>query len=146
MSCGLLNLLALMLSPYSATSLDLLLDLVPDLQDSVVEQEGYFELHTVTPAGWDFWLSSELDELTVGFAEYHTHFGWREADALEDTLAAAAFIRKLRTGQLVLAVWYEGTEYVRSQPLERTESAQPKTWFQRWWRRKQTLVIKQWAE
>jgi hypothetical protein len=135
-----------MLSPYSAASLACLLDLLPALQDAVVLQQGYFDLQTVTPAGWNFWLSSAGDELTVGFAEYHTHFGWQQGDALQDTRAAAHFIRQLRTGHLVLAVWYEGKEYVRSQPLERTESAHPKTWVQRWWRRKQPLLIKQWAE
>lgn len=100
------------LSPYSSSSLEILLDLLPDLQDNVALKEGYFEIETSTPAGWEFWISSAEDELTVGFAEYHTHFGWQEGDALEDALAVAAFVRKLRAGQLVLAVWYEGPEYV----------------------------------
>jgi hypothetical protein len=139
-------MLAPTLSPYSSSSLEILLDLLPDLQDVVALKEGYFELQTTTPAGWEFWISSAEDELTVGFAEYHTHFGWQEGDALEDALAAAAFVRKLQAGQLVLAVWYEGTDYVSSQPVKSTENAQPKTWLQRWWRRKQTLVIKQWSE
>jgi hypothetical protein len=94
-----------MLSPFSAASLAILLDLVPDLRDTVVLREGYFELQTVTPAGWEFWLSSAQDEVTVGFAEYHTHFGWQGGDAQEGTRVAAEFISQLRAGYVVLAVW-----------------------------------------
>jgi hypothetical protein len=135
-----------MLSPYSAQSLDFLLEILPDLRPFVTEQEDWFEIKMVSPSGWDFWVSSAENEVTVGFAEYHTHFGWHEGDPADDGTDAAGFIRSLRTGQLMLAVWYQGEEYVSSWPIESLQEAQPKNWFQRWWRRKQRLQIKKWIE
>ncbi|TFZ68302.1 hypothetical protein E4631_04740 [Hymenobacter sp. UV11] len=135
-----------MLSSYSTQSLDFLLEILPDLQPFVTEQEYWFEIKMVSPSGWDFWVSSANTEITVGFAEYHTHFGWHEGDPTDDATDAAGFIRSLRTGQLMLSVWYRGEEYVGSRPIESIQEAQPKTWFQRWWRRKQRLQIKKWIE
>ncbi|MFD2720614.1 hypothetical protein ACFST9_17975 [Hymenobacter monticola] len=135
-----------MLSLYSAQSLAFLLEIIPDLRPLVTEQADWFEINTVSPSGWEFWVSSAEDEITVGFAEYHTHFGWHEGDPADDGTDAADFICSLRTGQLMLAVWYEGEEYVSSWPVESIQEALPKTWFQRWWRRKQRLQIKKWIE
>ncbi|WP_133272622.1 hypothetical protein [Hymenobacter radiodurans] len=135
-----------MLSPYSAQSLKPLFEILPDLRPFVTEQTDWFEIKMVSPSGWDFWVSSAGNEITVGFAEYHTHFGWHEGDPTDDGTDAAEFIRSLRTGHLVLAVWYRGEEYAGSRPVESLQEAQPKTWCQRWWRRKQRLQIKGWIE
>jgi hypothetical protein len=135
-----------MLSPYSVQSLSCLLEILPDLQPFVTEQKDWFEINMVSPSGWDFWVSSAENEVTIGFAEYHTHFGWHEGNPADDATDAAGFIRSLRTGQLMLAVWYQGEEYVNSRPVESIQEAQPKTWLQHWRRRKQRLQIKKWIE
>ncbi|MBH8558027.1 hypothetical protein [Hymenobacter negativus] len=135
-----------MLSSYSSQSLDFLLEILPDLRPFVTEQEDCFEIKMISPSGWEFWVSSAENEITVGFAEYHTHFGWHEGDPSDDGTDAAGFIRSLRTGQLMLAVWYQGDKYVSSWPVESIQEAQPKTWFQRWWRKNQRLQTKKWIE
>jgi hypothetical protein len=99
----------------------------------VIEQEGSFNIETTSPSGWDFWLSSAEDELTVGFAEYHTHFGWHEGEPHQDAADAAAFITELSSGQLELAAWYEGQEYVGSSMRQIDEELAPPTWLQQWW-------------
>lgn len=135
-----------MLSPYSAQSLSFLLERLPDLRPFVREQGDWFEMNIVSPSGWDFWVSSAEREITVGLAEYHTHFGWHEGNPADDAADAAEFIHSLRTGQLVLALWYQGDKYVSSQPTKNIKEMLPKSWFQRWWRRKQQLRIIRWVD
>lgn len=65
-----------MLSPYSSQTLAILVKLLPDLAGLVSERDEVFQVELLTPTGWEFWLSSEEEDyLTVGFAEYHCHFG-----------------------------------------------------------------------
>ena len=135
-----------MLSPYSSKALSVLLELLPDLAPLVRMEQDYFELTQVGPAGWDLMVSSAEDEVTVYFADHHRHFGWHEGDPTDDAADAAAYIRSLRAGELGVLAWYKGTKLVSSWTIDAAESPVPSTWFQRWWRRKQTCVIKKWAE
>ena len=70
------------------------------------EREEVLQVELLTPAGWGFWLSSEEEDyLTVGFAEYHCHFSnFQGTTAEEDAINAAAFIRALHKGEVVLVV------------------------------------------
>lgn len=135
-----------MLTAYSSKSLGVLLALLPDLESYVTIEGAYFMISVVSPAGWELWVSSEEEEITVGLAEYHAHFGWHEGDPTDDATDAADFIRALRSGELVLAMWFEGAEYAGSRPIKPFENPWPQNWLQRWWRRKQTLVVKKWAK
>ena len=104
-----------MLSLYSSRAKAALLALLPDLGQLLTEKNGAFEIATKTPAGWDFWVSSEDEQLTVGFAEYHCHFGNFLGTTPENAAAEASkLINALRTGELVLAVQYRGGEYISS--------------------------------
>jgi hypothetical protein len=119
---------------------------MPELANLVKEQEEAFMIEMITPAGWDFWISSAGEEITVGFAEYHCHFGWHEGtNPEEDATQAVGFIRSFQLGNLVLAAWYERGVYASGCPMEATRELPVQTWFQRWRRRKQTLQIKKWA-
>ncbi len=120
--------------------------MLPDLEPYVTIKKEHFEISVVSPAGWELWVSSAEEEITVGFAEYHSHFGWHQGDPTDDASDGANFISALRSGKLVLAMWYTGSEYAGSRPIEPTENPLPQTWLQRWWRRKQTLVVKKWAD
>jgi hypothetical protein len=115
-----------MLSPYSSQALAVLLALLPNLSDLVSERGEIFQIEMITPAGWEFWLSSEEEEqLTVGFAEYHCHFGnFAGGTAKGDATEAATFIQSLQRGELALAVWYRDEEYVGSAVIEAEEKPQ----------------------
>lgn len=131
-----------MLSTYSSETLALLLKAFPEFSELVVEQDEVFQIETTTPAGWDFWLSSEEEErLTVGFAEYHCHFGGYQGDTPEaDATQAVSFIKALRSEELVLAVWYKGEEYTGSDIIERNEKPQQVVSGQN-----QTVKMKKWS-
>ena len=135
-----------MLSSYSSKALSVLLELLPDLAPLVMMEQDHFELTQVGPGGWGLTVSSAEDEVTVYFADHHRHFGWHEGDPADDAADAAEYIRSLRAGETVLLVWYKGSELASCWPIESTESPVPPTWFLRWRRRKQTYVIKKWAE
>jgi hypothetical protein len=132
-----------MLSPYSSQTLAILLELLPDLAGLVSERGEVFQMELLTPAGWEFWLSSEEEDyLTVGFAEYHCHFGnFHGTTPEEDATAAAAFIRALRQGEVVLAVWYQGDTYAGSSIMEAAEKPQPLLEG-----RNVTVRVKKWVE
>lgn len=61
--------------------------------------------------------------------------------AEEDAANAAAFIRALRNGEVVLAVWYQGDTYAGSSIIEATEK--PQTLLEG---RNVTVKVKKWAE
>ncbi|GAA3923136.1 hypothetical protein [Hymenobacter algoricola] len=137
-----------MLSTYSSQSLAVLLKQLPDLVSLVRIEGEEFQIEQLAPSGWNLWVSSEEeDRLTVGFAEYHCHFGGFQNDTPEAAAAAANCIQELRTGKLVVAVWYEGDKYAQSNMSESTET--PKPWM---WEHDQrparalTLQIRKWAE
>lgn len=132
-----------MLSPYSSQTLAILLNLLPELADLVSERDEVFQVELFTPGGWEFWLSSEEEDyLTVGFAEYHCHFGnFQGTTPEEDAVAAAVFIRALRQGEVVLAVWYQGSNYAESSIIDATEKPQTLLWGSNL-----TVQVKKWAE
>jgi hypothetical protein len=131
-----------MLSTYSATALPLLLAALPDLQELVTERAEYFVLQTVSPTGWEFGVYSDDEQLTVEFAEYHCHFGGFEESSVEaDVAETVAFIQALRTGELVLAVWYQAEQYMGSYPLSPTEKPEPVVSGPN-----QVVTIRKWSE
>jgi hypothetical protein len=131
-----------MLSDYSSQALALLLDSLPDLQGLAKERNDYFVIEAVTPAGWTFWLDSDDERLTVGFAEYHCHFGGFAGSKVEaDVAAAIEFIQSLRTGKLVLAVSFRGGQYAGSYPLPPDERPQNLATGEN-----TTLKIRKWSE
>jgi hypothetical protein len=133
-----------MLSTYSAQALVALQQLLPDLAALAVEKEEYFVIETASPSGWPFSLFSDEEEITVGFAEYHTHFGWHEGDPGQDVMNAVEFIQQLWSGQLELAVYYQGEQYAGSVPRKSGTEVAP-TWPQQWRHRQHRLEIKRWT-
>ncbi len=131
-----------MLSAYCSQVLPVLLQQLPDFADLVVEKGEGFQVSFLTPAGWEFWLGTEDDDyLTVGLAEYRCHFGvYAGTTPAEDAVAAAAFIRALQQGEVVIAVWSAGQEYRGSYPVPPTEQPQQVTSGP-----KQTLTLKRWG-
>jgi hypothetical protein len=115
-----------MLSPYSSKALAVFLSLCPDFVDLVTIEGELFKISFITPAGWEFWLDSDDEQVTVGLAEYHCHFGnFAGSTAEEDATEAASLIRELRSEKLVLAVWYRGDEYAGSAIIEADEAPTP---------------------
>ena len=103
-----------MLSAYSAQTLRILLALLPELAGLVTIKGDVFEVTLTTPAGWMFWLGSDdVDYLTVGLANYHCHFGnFAGTTPEQDAADAAAFIKSLRAGELVVVEQYRADELV----------------------------------
>jgi hypothetical protein len=135
-----------MLTPYATQALQTLHRLLPDLAALAIEQEDYFTINTTAPSGQSLWLSAADEEMTVGFAEHHTHFGWHQGDPTEDAVAAAEYVQSLQAGQFVVVAWYEGEEFVGSITQQVDQPVPPPTWLQSWWRRKQHQVVRYWAE
>ena len=73
-----------------------------------------------SPSGYKFWISTEGQEVTVGFDMHHVHFGtpW-EPDADDDVRDAAEYIHKLMCGQHCVAVWSRDGKFVQSETVER---------------------------
>ncbi|GGF25319.1 hypothetical protein [Hymenobacter cavernae] len=131
-----------MLSDYSSKALAQLLASLPDLQGLFTEREDYFVIDTTSPAGWPFWVDSDDEQITVGFAEYHCHCGGFAGSTVEaDVAEAVDFIQALRTGQLVLAVSFRGEEYAGSYPLPPDE--QPRNFATG---ANTSLKIRRWSE
>ena len=131
-----------MLTPYSSQALAVLLQYFPDWSTLVTQQEGTFQVAFTTPAGWNFWLGSDEEEqLTVGLAEFHTHFGgYSESSAEADAKEAALFVQALQRQELVLAVWYDGEQYLESAVLPANEEPQVLRFGHN-----QRVQVKQWA-
>jgi hypothetical protein len=134
------------LSPYAAQCLAALQHLLPDLAAQAVGQQDGFLISSKAPSGCELWISATEQELTVGFAEHHAHFGWYEGYPPHEDAAAADYVQKLRAGQLIVTACYEGETYISSTTQEVGQPQPPLTWFQRWRRRKQHQVIRQWTD
>ena len=107
------------------------------------EREEVLQVELLTPAGRGCWWSSEEEDyLIIGFAEYHCHFSnFQGTTAGEDAVNAAAFIRALHKGEVVLVVWYQVDTYAGSSIIEATEK--PQTLLEG---RNVTIKVKKWAE
>jgi hypothetical protein len=137
-----------MLSAYSAETLPILLALLPELGEWVTLKNDVFQVTFTTPSGEDFWLSSEDDDrLTVGLADYHCHFGYYEGNTPgQDAADAAAFVKSLQQGELVVVEQYRAEELVSSWvqdatdavPPDAVESAIPYQWL------KEKFVVRKW--
>jgi hypothetical protein len=115
-----------MLSTYSKRALPLLLEALPEFKGLVKEEEGYFVVKGASPSGLYFAISSDDEQITVCFAEYHCHFcEFDESLVAKDVNAAVSFIQDLQKGDLILAAWYQGKEYAGSYPLPPEEAPEP---------------------
>jgi hypothetical protein len=117
-----------MLSAYSAQTLPLLLTLLPELAGLVTVHDDVFEVTLTTPAGWQFWLSSdEVDYLSVGLAGYHGHFGNLVGTTPEQDAADAAAFITLQVGALVVVEHYRAEELVGCWVQAATEAIPART-------------------
>lgn len=74
------------LNEYSKRAKDSLAEYLPVLTSELQEQpNGSFLIEALSSSGITFWLSSEGDEITVGFDLHHVHFGnLSDPDPVED--------------------------------------------------------------
>jgi hypothetical protein len=137
-----------MLSAYSAETLPILLALLPELKEWVTLKDDVFQVTFTTPSGEDFWLSSEDDDrLTVGLADYHCHFGHYEGSTPgQDAADAAAFVKSLQQGELVVVEQYRTENLVSSWVQDVTDAVPPDTVESAipYQRLKEKFVVRKW--
>lgn len=68
-------------------------------------------------------ITTDNDEVTVGFDHYHSHFDWpvRFDEPTEPTINPMAFIAAILAEQIAVASWWEGETWVGSAMLSSGE-------------------------
>jgi hypothetical protein len=125
------------LTQYSALAQKAILEHLPALVPQLREQpDGSLFLELLSPSGCKFWISTEGQEVTVGFDAHHVHFGtpW-EPDADADARDAIEYIHKLMCGQYRVAVWSRDGKFVQSETIERgvNPAEVSRSCIARWW-------------
>lgn len=117
------------LNDYSSRFLAVLLQAFPEFGEQVVAgpEAGCFKVEFPAPSGSTFWVATEdFDRVTVGFDAYHIHFGgWAESVDAEDFDNAVGYIRRLISGECLVAVWSRAGSYAGSVSFARGETPQP---------------------
>lgn len=71
------------LDPFSRSFADALFAAIPNLRDHARAEHGVLSIELepgpARPHN-EFWISTDCDEITVGFGMYHTHFDWPVRD------------------------------------------------------------------
>lgn len=131
----------------------MLLAAFPDLKEAVEIRDDYFFLETRVPAGWSLWISSDCEELTIGFAEHHCHFGSivdQDAPDYAQLYVAEAltYLQDLREGQMGVAVWLKDGQLSLSYSFCLTDGPIPEkpNFFRHWWMKRRQLVVRKWAK
>ncbi len=117
------------LNDYSSRFLAVLLRTFPEFGEKVVagSDAGCFKVEFMAPSGSTFWVATEeFDRVTVGFDAYHLHFGgWAESVEAEDFDNAVDYIRRLMSGEYLVAVWSRDGAVAGSVSFPRGETPQP---------------------
>jgi len=66
------------LNEYSLRCLVALTKAFPQFKDQITtsSEQGCFTIETDSPSGTPFWVTTEGEEITVGFDLHHRHFGY----------------------------------------------------------------------
>jgi hypothetical protein len=118
------------LNDYSSRFLAVLLRAFPESGENVAAapEPGCFTIEFAAPSGSAFWVATEeFDRVTVGFDVHHLHFGgWAESADAEDFENAVGYIRRLQSGEYLVAVWSRsGGAYAGSVAFTSGEAPQP---------------------
>jgi hypothetical protein len=117
------------LTDYSSRFLAVLLRAFPEFGENVAAgpEPGCFTIEFAAPSGSPFRVATEdFDRITVGFDAYHLHFGgWAESVDAEDFDNAVGYIRRLMSGECLVAVWSRAGAYAGSVAFARGETPQP---------------------
>ncbi|WP_027483484.1 hypothetical protein [Deinococcus pimensis] len=116
------------LAPHAVPFARLMFGAHPDWRPLAQEREGgaAFELSVPSPADPDvqLWLSTEDDELTVGFADWHAHFGWSDVPHEQSAREAFELIERLVTDAEGVQSFYgdaPGSTWLGSRLVSSTE-------------------------
>jgi hypothetical protein len=125
-----------------------LLEDLPSLAPHLTEQpDGSLFLELVSPSGSKFWLSTESDELTVGFEAHHVHFStpW-DPDPAADARDAAEYVLKLMSGQYCIAVWSRDDKFIQSETVPKgvNPADVPRSWLGRCWLKGCSVEVRCW--
>jgi hypothetical protein len=139
------------LNKYSSRCLAALLVAFPEFTGHVVEEpeSGSFAIELTSPSGSPFWVSTAGDEITVGFDAHHVHFGSGGGppdpdDAGADAEEAIEYIRALRGGEILIAVWSRRGQLALSSSVPRGEDPGPRSWLGRWYLGGCSVELKGW--
>ena len=109
--------------------------------ERLARADGRTLLLELTPPGGSsrgsLWVSTDGDEVTIGFDRFHQHFGWSEAPNDEAFGQALALLREILEERQVVGVVMEGAEWRESMLLEpgAWPDVAPKQWaYLRSWR------------
>jgi hypothetical protein len=117
------------LNGYSSRFLAVLLRAFPEFGERVVAgpQAGCFAVEFPAPSGSPFWVATEdWDRITIGFDAHHVHFGgWAESVEAQDFDNAIEYIRRLMSGEYLVAVWSQAGAFAGSVTFSRGETPPP---------------------
>jgi hypothetical protein len=118
------------LNDYSSRLLAVLLRAFPEFGEKVVAgaEAGCFTVEFLAPSGSMFWVATEeSDRVTVGFDAHHVHFGgWAESVDAEDFDNVVDYIRRLMSGEYLVAVWSRAGAHAGSVSFRRGETPRPR--------------------
>jgi hypothetical protein len=115
------------LNDYSSRFLAVLLRAFPEFGERVAAgpEVGCFTVKFPAPSGSTFWVATEdFDRITAGFDSHHVHFGgWAESVDAQDFDNAVEYIRRLMSGEYLVAVWSRDGVFAGSVTLARGSAA-----------------------
>jgi hypothetical protein len=118
------------LNDYSSRFLAVLLRTFPEFGERVTAgpEAGCLTVEFPAPSGSTFCVATEdFDRITVGLDAHHDHFGgWAESVDTQDFDNAVEYIRRLMSGEYLVAVWSRAGTYAGSVVFPRGEM--PKPW------------------
>jgi hypothetical protein len=117
------------LNEYSSRFLAVLFRAFPEFAERVAPgpEAGCFTVQLLAPSGSTFWVATEdFDRITVGFDAHHVHFGgWAGSVDAQDFNNAIGYIRRLMSGEYLIAVWSRDGIFADSVTFARDETPQP---------------------
>jgi hypothetical protein len=111
------------LDDFSRSFADALFAAVPDLRDHARAEKAWLLIDLEPgPERQDcrFWISSDREEITVGFGMFHTHFCWPLPDQWPES-DPIKFIRSLMADETLIEDWTFDDKWSGSSVLAATE-------------------------
>ncbi len=111
------------LDDFSRSFADALFAAVPDLRDHARAEKGWLLIDLEPgPERQDcrFWISSDHEQITVGFGMFHTHFCWPLPDQWPES-DPIKFIQSLMADETLIEDWTFDGKWSGSSILAATE-------------------------
>ncbi len=114
------------LDEFSILMLKLLLKAYPQWDNLIQVDDDYkeaFYINIPSPQSSKLTLgiSTVNEELTVGYGNYHSHFGWSDVPDEESFRLAKEMIDEIINDKILVAEFYENGEFYQSEVIETEE-------------------------